>query len=913
MERLTGSRIAFQASNSHDRHSLSNDELHAIPSISVFSVLKFESGEIRIHSTTQRFSPMSNDLSDGEGTYSPPLVTDVIRLPVLSAWIEYQASTDTTGQSKPAPTSALIFKAHIHSSKNTLNPSLIPFVADIIDHVQTRMRTRSNQQIPQIHTLSESSSHESLHSVSSKDLQPPPVSSSMQINFSLRIDISTLELTCLPDVNVIAALRWESGGFVVNIYPRAHKVNITGSVDGLTVGLKHGFLTEDCVNLAAHNLAFSMTFSKTEDCAGNVDSSISLLAGIDLAGSIRFSRLQDILCFKAVWLDRIPVVTHQRTQRDAASPMISLSQSHTPTSRQDIATIVLFSIRRTDITVDLGQSISLITLNLKDALIRTRFSESCSEVSLSVEDVSIMARGNISGHIVVSDCIFQTIRRTEEALVHSSTARLLELTMTSGPLSAELNSEHQRLLVYRSVTSLQMRIIPDDGLRADPVEIDIHDDWYLISSDLGEQDRPLLLAFTVHGRGITALATITTIPKLILYANKFKASIATQRHAASRESEAFRATQSPKPTNPLTEVASAFLQSARNRLKEPEAEFSYLIRQQMSFHLDMLRLILFPRSMADAELASFVGRDVEASLHRNVRDGFPSRREIHLSFSTLNISKFSQLQPFLPSSITVNDDKTWVDTLFKNPTETNIVGLPSMKMLMITEESVQDLTIRLLYDFYSTFQGRGKKSPEDIYITLNVALYSWLTGLRKNLSREMDQLCAPANNIPVLRKKVNTITAEVTPAPGSTTVQSDGETALSGSSSIVSLAKPLTSALSPTGSIGAENSSRNSEPSRSSNQTLQDIKSGPSLAKGSVIYEPRDRKIQRLTLRQLGEATPDVMHPFFMKTSGFNLEDSLPQYVHEYATIPLEKIMEALLNLYSKQLPEDREKGNKVS
>ena len=58
-------------------------------------------------------------------------------------------------------------------------------------------------------------------------------------------------------------------------------------------------------------------------------------------------------------------------------------------------------------------------------------------------------------------------------------------------------------------------------------------------------------------------------------------------------------------------------------------------------------------------------------------------------------------------------------------------------------------------------------------------------------------------------------------------------------------------------------------------------------------------------MRQLGEATPDVMHPFFMKKAGFNLEDSLPQYVHEYATLPTEEIMKALLKLYSRQLKAD--------
>jgi len=44
------------------------------------------------------------------------------------------------------------------------------------------------------------------------------------------------------------------------------------------------------------------------------------------------------------------------------------------------------------------------------------------------------------------------------------------------------------------------------------------------------------------------------------------------------------------------------------------------------------------------------------------------------------------------------------------------------------------------------------------------------------------------------------------------------------------------------------------------------------------------------------------MHPFFMKKAGFSLEDSLPQYVHEYATIPLEEILDILLKIYSRQL-----------
>lgn len=444
--------------------------------------------------------------------------------------------------------------------------------------------------------------------------------------------------------------------------------------------------------------------------------------------------------------------------------------------------------------------------------------------------------------------------------------------------------------------------------------MDIHDDWSLISSATGDKDRPVLLAFTVHGKEITALATISTIPKLMLYVNRFKTNIAIQRAGASRESEAFRATQGPRPDKPLTEVAAAFLQSAKTKFKEAETDISHLVRQQMSFRLEMLRLILFPRSMADTELAQFMGRDVHASLNRTVQDGLPSRREVHLSFTSLDISRFSQQQSLLPPTATVSRDPSWVSSLFKNPVESNIVGLPSMKMLMITEESVQDLTARLVYDFYSTFQG-GAKSPEDIYITLNMALYAWLTGLRKNLSRELEQvqIATSTQSVsppgPPSRKKGMGSVIEG-PVPGSTAPHVDD--------SVMSTRNQVGAGVSPAPAddgasvMDATSSARRStQPHEADGNTLPMPAPGPSsgLGKLTLVYEPRERKIQRLTMRQLGEATPDVMHPFFKK-SGFNLEVSLPQYVHEYATMPLEEIMEALLTLYSRQLRSDSTKRN---
>lgn len=444
---------------------------------------------------------------------------------------------------------------------------------------------------------------------------------------------------------------------------------------------------------------------------------------------------------------------------------------------------------------------------------------------------------------------------------------------------------------------------------ADPIQVDIHDDWSLISSTIGDKDRPLLLAFTVHGKEIIALATISTIPKFMLYVNKFKANIAVQRAGASRESQAFRATQGPKPDKPLTEVAAAFLQSAKTRFKEAETDISHLLRQQMSFRLEMLRLIVFPRSMADTELAQFIGRDVHASLNRTVVDNMPSRREIHLSFTSLDISKFSQLQSVLPSTAIVSQDRSWVSSLLKNPLESNIVGLPSMKMLMITEEVLQELAARLVYDFYSTFQGKDK-SPEDIYITLNMGLYAWLTGLRKNLSRELEQVQGSTTTQvnsppgPSSRKKgtgsvIEAVSGSTAPGPHAEDSAISSIPTKSHVATNVSSA-PADGGTPATDSVPASSARRLTQPQEGEGNMLSTTP-GKSGGARKLVYEPRERKIQRLTMRQLGEATPDVMHPFFKK-SGFNLEDSLPQYVHEYATMPLEEIMEALLTLYSRQL-----------
>lgn len=413
------------------------------PASNVFGSLTFLSGKVRVYSGSasnryqRKFTHHHQEPSDEQVM---ELGAEVFNLPVVSVWAEYRAApvSHKLAIMQEPELSILMFKATLHSSQNTFRPTLLPFLTELVSHVETRLRKISLHPRPLSIAAPEFPTV-----VADRDVLGPAVST-IQISFSLRIDQSKLELTCQPDVNVIAGIHWDSGGFVVNIFPGARKVTFTGSVGGLTIGLKHGFLSEDCVKLDARNLVFSVTFARIDTDEGLSVSSTSAILDTEFFGVVRFSRLQDILCFKAVWLDRIPIFNNQ-SAISSKSPASSVS--HLPPRKQELSTIVLFRIRQITLEVDLGQSISSMVLDLSEALLCTKFTEVVSEASIFVADLAIIAKGNIAGHAHVPNCLFRTIRSNSASFVGRN--RMLELQMTSGPLVVSLESDHQKLLHYR--------------------------------------------------------------------------------------------------------------------------------------------------------------------------------------------------------------------------------------------------------------------------------------------------------------------------------------------------------------------------------------------------------------------------------------------------------------------------------
>jgi hypothetical protein len=422
----------------------------------------------------------------------------------------------------------------------------------------------------------------------------------------------------------------------------------------------------------------------------------------------------------------------------------------------------------------------------------------------------------------------------------------------------------------------------------------------MISTGINARNHPLRLSFNVVGTEIVVIITISTIPKLWSYANKFLANLEAQHEGARRESKAFSLTRSIEPNNPLSAVANAMLDTARSKFQGTEIGFSHAIQQIISLRLNNLRMVVFPRTMGDSELAHFVGVDVFARLDRLVQtSGLCTNKDVHLSFDSTTISKFSQLNHKRLDIQAQLDGKSWLSLLLTDALESIIVGLPAMDMSMVSEEFAHAPSTprKLVYDFQSRFM-RDKRTQdhEDIYITLNISLYSWLTVLRKSLSREIAQM----QNTTEWRGNLGIVPLHAplhfVAGKKKATVVELGQGQERSTQEISQMATRPEVSIFPS-----------SEPT-----SPHTVSSAPAITGApSIFYQPRTRHIERLTMRQLGEATPDVMHPFFMKTAGFNLEESLPVYVNEYATTPLEKILEGLFRVYSQQLKTRTRTSNK--
>ncbi|KAG8835671.1 hypothetical protein FRC17_001860 [Serendipita sp. 399] len=660
----------------------------------ILTGLEFQSGRVRLHHEEKQGLPRirSAPLFVTASTSHISEISADILLPVVTLWAEWRATPSSlkgNSISDESP-SSLMFKSTIHSSKNTITPTILKFVSQLLAKVEARLSRPSLIQPPP--TRAVETLPDSTEGYASKTLQ------TMSITFSLRIDQSTLEFTCLPDVNVKGALHWESGGFIATASPGAKSVSFMGSAENLTAHLKHGYLSEDCVEATIRDLAFSATLSTSRDAAGIGSSKASVVVETDLKATARFSRLQDILCFKAVWFDTIAPLGNQATT--PTSPLTAASKESTSSirrsSRRSWSTVLLLKLRKVQAQADLGTAISVIHLTLEPVVFRTLLTDKLSEVFLSVGSLGIVGEGLFSGRISVPDFHFRTVRGRDAVFhQHHGKDTLLHIELQSGSLQATVSYESRVVFLYDS----------------QPLRILTLDDWSQCRQH--DAEHKLFLHFNLVATGVNIVA-VTTAPAIFVdMVQKIQALLHAQYEGAARESEAYRRANGPKRA--LTDVAKSVMHTP-----DPDRghHFAWTTVQNMQVRLGHLFIGIARDSLADEEpWGGLAAADFDARLTRHVRGGDDeTRSEMSMVLGSLQMNRYTS--PALEEPITA---EKWLHRAHSERKE--VLRVPTMTVDMRTREFMEDGVPILAFDLQNDPRDKGSNQ---LSIGTDLVLFDWV-------------------------------------------------------------------------------------------------------------------------------------------------------------------------------------------
>lgn len=170
--------------------------------------------------------------------------TDRFRIPRFSMWAVKKAAKEAGDSSN------LHFDARVHATENLLTPELLPFLSGVSDGLKTRMKAIRPPDSPVMHTATPVPERAIWTEPVEPAIPNPPGATlwpaapalqairNLRLSFSLKIDESTLALTCAPRAEVTARLAWKSGGLLLSIHPGERKVNFVMTVDQVEFNLR---------------------------------------------------------------------------------------------------------------------------------------------------------------------------------------------------------------------------------------------------------------------------------------------------------------------------------------------------------------------------------------------------------------------------------------------------------------------------------------------------------------------------------------------------------------------------------------------------------------------------------------------------------------------------------------------------
>ncbi|PNH40303.1 hypothetical protein VD0004_g6687 [Verticillium dahliae] len=371
----------------------------------------------------------------------------VLRSPGVACKIEYRDND----QEDPA----LYGEIKVDASSNTLYPSVVPLIMEIMSSVKEVVgddtRPSAQTSLPQL--KAEVSNEDNILTA-----DPNAVLGRLKLNLGLRICRQEFSLSCQPIARVAATACFDDIYFTANTVRSVEQGNffaISGAFTNLTVSVQHVYSRESTASFEVESIVLSFMNSKHVSGTSGVS---AILKVSPMNMSINAKQLQDFLLFREIWY---PKELRQGSAAPVAKLTTETSQGHLVQRYQQVAATAAFpwtatiSITSLDVSVDLGQAIGKSAFKINNFWVSSKKTSDWEQnLCLGIEKVGIDCTGRLSGFVELQNFKLRTSIQWPEREAALNETPMIQASIGFSQFRVKAAFDYQAFLVA-DITSLE--------------------------------------------------------------------------------------------------------------------------------------------------------------------------------------------------------------------------------------------------------------------------------------------------------------------------------------------------------------------------------------------------------------------------------------------------------------------------
>lgn len=599
----------------------------------------------------------------------------------------------------------------INASKNTLYPSVVPLIMEILSSVKEVVSDDSDdpkkEKEPEPPTLKPEKTGDEDNILTA---DPSAVLGRLRLDLGLRICRQDFSLSCQPIAQVAAMACFDSIYFTANTVTSPEQGNffaISGTFTNLQASVQHVYSRESTASFDIETITLSFMNSKHVSGTSGVS---AILNVSPMKMSINAKQVQDFLLFREIWY---PEELRRRNSPQVAKLVTETSQGHLVQKYQQVAATAAFpwtatiSIAALDVNVDLGQAIGKSVFEITDFWVSSKKTSDWEQtLCLGFKKIGVDCTGRLSGFVALQDFKLRTSiqwPKREEAL---NGTPLVQASLGVHALRLKAAFDYQAFLVA-DITSLEFLM------------------YNVRHTDPRRGDR---LVAILDGEAVQVFGTTTSTSQAVALYQAVKKLIQERRgnfEASLKEIEKFmkRKSSSTRYTSQPSDLATP---------KSPEEET--LAKSPISLDTDVvvtlkaLNMGVFPSTFYDHQVFKIEALNAFARFAANIEGG-----QIHsllkMTLGQLRIGLAGVRSTEAPKALSDLSPQDVVQRATGSRGGT-ILKVPQVSAVMETWQKPESKIID--YIFKSAFQGK-------VEVGWNYSRISFIRGMWANHAKSLEQ------------------------------------------------------------------------------------------------------------------------------------------------------------------------------